>query len=184
MAVDVRGRGDTTPRTNGRPHPAMDAESFLAYEAMILGRPLFGMRMRDAQVAIDYLTARPDVRPDGVALAGWGAGGLLVLHLAAVDARVRAVATVDGLTSYRSLVEHEHYRFPTGAIVPGVVRGPDSPEGYEVDELAAGIAGGADGGAARPVLRLRNVDHLGQPVDPAPEDDAALAESLATWLQG
>jgi len=184
MAVDVRGRGDTTPRTNGRPHPAMDAEAFLAYEALILGRPLFGMRMRDAQVAIDYLTARPDVRPGGVTLAGWGAGGLLALHLAALDARVRAVATVDCLTSYRSLVEHEHYHFPTGAIVPGVVRGPDSPEGYEVDELAASVAGGADGGAARPVLRLRNVDHLGQPAAPAPEDDAALAEALLAWLEG
>jgi pimeloyl-ACP methyl ester carboxylesterase len=162
----------------------MDAESFLAYEALVLGRPLFGMRMRDAQVAIDYLTARPDVAPGGVALAGWGAGGLLALHLAALDPRVRAVATVDTLTSYRSLVEHEHYRFPTGAIVPGVVRGPDSPEGYEVDELAASIESGEGTTTARPVLRLRNVDHLGEPVDPAPADEAALAGTLLTWLEG
>jgi cephalosporin-C deacetylase-like acetyl esterase len=184
MAVDVRGRGDTTPRSNGRAHPAMDAESFLAYEALVLGRPLFGMRMRDAQAAIDYLTARPDVAPGGVALAAWGAGGLLALHLAALDPRVRAVATVDTLASYRSLVEHEHYRFPTGAIVPGVVRGPDSPEGYEVDDLAAGIENGEGAAPGRPLLRLRNVDHLGEPVDPVPVDDAALATALLSWLEG
>jgi hypothetical protein len=79
-------------------------------------------------------------------------------------------------------VEHEHYRFPAGAIVPGVVRGPDSPEGYEVDELAAAVAGGDGATAPRPVLRLRNVDHLGQPVEPEPADDAALAAALLDWL--
>ena len=153
----------------------MEAESFLAYEALVLGRPLFGMRMRDAQLAIDYLHQRADVARDGVVLAGWGAGGLLTLHLAVLDPRVRAVATVDTPASYRALVEHERYQFPTGAIVPGIVRGPDSPDGYEVDELAAHLEG-----QSRAVLRLRNVDHLGQPLQPLA--DEALAEALHSWL--
>ena len=90
MAIDVRGRGETAPRPNGRPpNPVMEAESFLAYEALVLGRPLFGMRMRDAQLAIDYLHTREDVAREGVVLAGWGAGGHLTLHLAVLDPRVR-----------------------------------------------------------------------------------------------
>jgi cephalosporin-C deacetylase-like acetyl esterase len=182
MAVDVRGRGETAPRPNGRVYPAMDAESSLAYEALVAGRPLFGMRLRDAQSAVDYLVARPDVEPVGVTLAGWGAGGLLQLHLAVLDARVRAVATVEAQASYRSLVQHERYRFPTGAIVPGVVRGPDSPEGYEVDELAEWVARGDGALPGRPVLRLRGVDHLGEPLEAV--DDAQVAESLLSWLEG
>jgi hypothetical protein len=126
--------------------------------------------------------ARPDVEPVGVTLAGWGAGGLLQLHLAVLDARVRAVATVEAQASYRSLVQHERYRFPTGAIVPGVVRGPDSPEGYEVDELAEWVARGDGALPGRPVLRLRGVDHLGEPLEAV--DDAQVAESLLSWLEG
>jgi hypothetical protein len=57
-----------------------------------------------------------------------------------------------------------------------VVRGPDSPEGYEVDELAAHLDQ-----QSRPVLRLRDVDHLGQPLQSLP--DEALAEALLSWLQ-
>ncbi|HEX2514543.1 MAG TPA: hypothetical protein VH257_07535 [Chloroflexota bacterium] len=180
MAIDVRGRGETAPRPNGRPpNPVpgstMEEESFLAYEALVLGRPLFGMRMRDAQLAIDYLHHREDVAREGVVLAGWGAGGHLTLHLAVLDPRVRAVATVDAPASYRALVQHERYQYPAGGIVPGVVRGPDSPEGYEVDELAAHLDQ-----QARPVLRLRDTDHLGQPLQPVA--DEALAEALLSWL--
>jgi hypothetical protein len=53
-----------------------------------------------------------------------------------------------------------------------------------VDELAASIERGEGATAGRPLLRLRNVDHLGEPVDPAPADEAALAGSLLTWLEG
>ena len=110
-------------------------------------------------------------------LAGWGAGGHLTLHLAVLDPRVRAVATVDAPTSYRALVEHERYQYPTGAIVPGVVRGPDSPEGYEVDELAARHLGAASPPRAAPA---RTSTTWGSPCRPLA--DEALAETLLSWL--
>jgi len=155
------------------------------------------MRLRDAQVATDYLLARPDVaagapaaapgngdptgdaaaRGRGPVIAGWGAGGLVALHLAALDPRLSAAVTVECQASYRSLVEHEWYAFPTGAIVPGIVRGPDSPDGYEVDDLERAISSGV---RPRPVLRLRDVDHLGRPV--AGETGEDVAQAIASWL--
>jgi pimeloyl-ACP methyl ester carboxylesterase len=147
----------------------------LTYESFVAGSPLFGMRLRDVQAAVAYLLEREDIDPAaGVVLVGWGAGGLLALHLAALDSRVSAVATVDTLARYRSIVEHEHYAHPVSSFIPGVVAGPDSPNGYDLDDLAAELA-------PRPVSRLRSVDHLGQPL--TPETDDAVSAELLSWLQ-
>jgi pimeloyl-ACP methyl ester carboxylesterase len=213
LAVDVRGLGETAPRTNGRPNtPVMGAEAFLTYESFVAGRPLIGMRLRDAAYALDYLVGRCEevdqgrkskdesspATPDSsfvrslplstakgpsssesassrVTVIGWGAGSLLALHLAALDERVTAVATVDTLDSYRSIVEHERYAHPVSSFVPGAVAGPDSPNGYDLDDLAAAIA-------PRPVLRLRSVDHLGQPL--SGNTDEQVCHRLLDWLAG
>jgi cephalosporin-C deacetylase-like acetyl esterase len=177
LAVDVRGIGETAPRATGRANPrVMGAEAFLTYESFVAGRPLFGMRLRDAQAAVAYLLERPDVdAASGVVLVGWGAGGLLALHLAVLDPRIQAAAAVDTLARYRSLVEHEHYAHPVSSFIPGVVAGPDSPNGYDLDDLVGEMA-------SRPVLRLRPVDHLGQPV--TSESDKEVSAQLLAWLKG
>jgi hypothetical protein len=71
---------------------------------------------------------------------GWGAAGLLALHLAAVDDRVRRVGVVGAIERIRSLVERERYDYPIGWLAPGLVRGADSPDGYDVDDLVRVIA--------------------------------------------
>ncbi|HEX2032574.1 MAG TPA: acetylxylan esterase [Chloroflexota bacterium] len=180
MTIDVRGTGETAPLSTGREsegHTArvMGAEAFLTYESFVVGRPLLGMRLRDVACAVDYLRAREDVeRAAGVTLVGWGAGGLIALHLAGLEPEVCAVATVDTLASYRSLVEHEHYAHHVGAMVPGIVRGPDSPDGYDVDDLLGLIA-------PRPVLQLRPADHLDRPL--SSETDGQVGERLLAWLR-
>ena len=142
MAVDVRGVGETAPRTAGRSASwIMSAEAFLAYEALVAGSPLVGMRLRDAAVGLEYLLEREDVDASrGVTVVGRGGAGLLALHLAAVDERVSGVVMVETVESYRSQVEHERYELPVGWMAPGAVRGPDSPNGYDVDDLIELIA--------------------------------------------
>jgi cephalosporin-C deacetylase-like acetyl esterase len=173
--VDVRGTGETAPRESGRPNRlVMGAEAFLTYETFVAGKPLFGMRVRDAACAVEHLLQRPDVdEAAGVALVGWGAGGLWALHLAALDEQVSRVCTIQTLESFRSLVEHARYSHSVSSMIPGVVRGPDSPNGYDLDELTAEIS-------PRPVLRLRPVNHLNQPMDAA--DDAEIAIQTARFL--
>jgi len=170
-AVDVRGVGETAPRSNGRePEWLKGAEAFLAYECIVLGRPLLGMRVRDAACAVDYLLARQDVdAAQGVTVIGWGAGGLLALHLAALDERVTAAATVGTLARYRSLLEHERYAHPAGNMVSGSA----GPEGYDLDSLERLIA-------PRPLLRLRSVDHLAQPL--TGETDDEVNTQLVEWM--
>jgi cephalosporin-C deacetylase-like acetyl esterase len=176
MTIDVRGTGETASPARGRPNEWVSgAEAFLTYESFVLGKPLLGMRLRDLACAVEYLGSRADVDAGaGVAVVGWGASGLLALHLAALEPSVRAVAAVDTLASYRSLVEHEHYSHHVSGMVPGVVRGVDSPDGYDVDDLV-------DLAAPRPVLRLRPVDHLNQPL--VAETDEEVKDSLLRWLR-
>ena len=141
-AVDVRGAGETAPRPTGRSgSPIMGAEPFLTYESFVAGAPLFGMRLRDAALALDYLLTRDDVDASrGAVVIGRGGAALLALHLAALDERVTTIVTLEMVESYRSLIEHERYALPVSWMVPGVVRGPDSPNGYDVDDLIRLIA--------------------------------------------
>lgn len=176
LAIDVRGVGETAPRPTGRANPEiMGAEALLTYESFVAGKPLFGMRLRDIVCAVNYLTARPDVAAAaGVTLVGWGAGGLLGLHAAALDERVSALAAINTLASYRSLVAHEHYAHHVSSFIPGVVATQDSPDGYEVDDVAALVT-------PRPLLRLRPVDHMNAPLTAETDDDVSSA--LLGWLQ-
>lgn len=167
-AVDVRGVGETAPRPTGRAQPWMNAESFLTYESFVAGRPLLGMRLWDAACVVHSLLGRTDVDPAaGVIAVGWGAAGLLALHLGAVDGRVRHVVMVDTVSSIRSLVESERYDHPVSWLVPGMVRGADSPDGYDVDDLIGLIA-------PRTVQRVTAADATG-----SGEWVAALLESAA-----
>ena len=86
---------------------------------------------------------------------------------------VSAVATIDTLVSYRSLVEHERYAHHVSSFIPGVVANPDSPDGYDLEDLEALIA-------PRPALRLRPVDHLQQPL--SEETDGQSQQRLVDWL--
>ena len=164
-AVDVRGVGETAPRSTGRAQPWMSAESFLAYESLVVGRTLLGQRLRDAACAVDALLARPDVRAvDGLVVVGWGAAALLALHLAAVDDRVRYVVTVGALESVRSLVESERYEFPFSWLSPGLVRGADSPDGYDVDDLVALVASRCTVSSALEANSAAALAHLTMPI--------------------
>jgi hypothetical protein len=50
------------------------------------------------------------------------------------------------------------------SFISGVVRGADSPNGYDLDDLVA-LA------SPRPVARLRPVNHLNQPLDGTTDQD-------------
>jgi len=107
-------------------------------------------------------------------VVGWGSGGLIALHLAALDQRVRSVTTIGTLASYRSIVEHERYEHSVAGFVPAAVAGLDSPDGYDLPDLAAAIA-------PRRVLQLRPLDHLGRVI--GEERAENVPAKLLEWLK-
>jgi dienelactone hydrolase/lysophospholipase L1-like esterase len=75
-----------------------------------LGRTLWGMFVRDDQVALDYLARRPEVDPTRIGATGMSMGSTRAWWLAAVDDRIAAVVAVACLTRYQNLIAHGELR--------------------------------------------------------------------------
>jgi carboxymethylenebutenolidase len=93
----------------------------------------------DLKAAVDYLTARPDVRKEAVGVIGWDSGGGYALDAAIHDSRLRAVVVCYGrLTTDPALLA------PLQASVLGLFAGKDegiSPETIESFRRAMTKAG-------------------------------------------
>ena len=104
-----------------------DQEMSLFKLNLWLGRTLWGMMLRDEQIALDYLASRPEVDPKRIGAQGMSMGSTRSWWLAAIDDRIRAVVGVACFTRYEDLVAiralraHGIYYF-----VPGILRHFDS----------------------------------------------------------
>jgi hypothetical protein len=96
--------------------------------AGLVGRTLVGLRTDDAIGAVDYLAQRADVDPARISAVASEHMGVVLLHAAVLDRRLRHIAIDHALTSYRSLVDAP---LPIGApedVIPGVMLRYDLPD--------------------------------------------------------
>jgi dienelactone hydrolase len=151
LAIDPRGTGETAPVGVNRERNyrgfVHDDETSLTYESLGAGVTMLGMRTRDVLRALDYLETRSEIDRNRIAAIGHGSAGLLVLHAAALDERIRSVASLGALVSYAAVVENEIYAHRP-SLFP-----PQGLSKYDLPELAALIA-------PRPLLLLNAVDHV------------------------
>ena len=116
------------------------------------GRSLWGMQLRDEQIAIDYLVSRPEIDAERIGIEGMSMGSTRAWWLAALDDRVKAVVGVACFTRYKELIEqrqlkaHGIYYF-----VPGVLNHFDT-------EVIMGLI------APRPFLALTGDSDQGSPL--------------------
>lgn len=100
-----------------------DQEMSLFKLNLWLGRTLWGMMLRDEQIALDYLASRPEVDPERIGAQGMSMGSTRAWWLGAIDDRVKAVVGVACFTRYEDLIAirelkaHGIYYF-----VPGLLR--------------------------------------------------------------
>jgi hypothetical protein len=116
------------PGTDDMKSPILGPFYLLSLRADLVGRTLIGMRIDDVIHAIDYLTNRADVDPAAITASADGHMGLVLLHAAVLDRRIKQIAVDHVLTSYRSLLDAP---LPTGApedILPGVLLHYDIPD--------------------------------------------------------
>ncbi len=118
-----------------------------------LGRTLWGMMVRDDQIALDYLCQRPEVDAKRIGATGMSMGSTRSWWLAAVDERVAAVVGVACLTRYENLIRHGNlkahglYYFSYGLL-----------KHFDTEGVLALIA-------PRPFLALTGDIDYGSPVD-------------------
>lgn len=140
------GRGPDGPKQKGK----QEEESWFKYFAW-RGQTMFGMIVRDDQIALDVLAARPDVDPKRIGATGISMGSTRTWWLAALDERIAAAVGVCCLTRYQNLIQenclHQHgiYYF-----VPGVLKH------FDMEAVTSLIA-------PRPFLTLSGADDKGSP---------------------
>lgn len=116
------------PGTEDMKSPLLSPFYLLSLRADTVGRTLLGMRVDDVMLATDYLVARDDVDRASISAQAAGHMGLVLLHAAVLDSRLRHIYVDHALTSYRSLVNAP---LPIGApedIVPGALLHYDLPD--------------------------------------------------------
>jgi lysophospholipase L1-like esterase len=75
-----------------------------------MGRTLWGMFVRDDQIALDYLCGRPEVDRSRIGATGMSMGSTRSWWLAGVDERVACTVGVACLTRYENLIRHGQLR--------------------------------------------------------------------------
>src|SRR5579859_6070650 len=132
--ADVRGFGETmSPRHISDPHldyfdprDGMDAD--FTFASFFLGRPLLGMRVRDARAVINFLRARSDVDPARVTIIGRGWAGMVALFAAATSPAVSSVVVEGTPVSFAEIARAELYNQPVSLMLPGVLQDFDLPD--------------------------------------------------------
>ena len=128
-AVDVRGIGDSRPDTCG-PNQFLTPygnDYFYAAHSIMLGESYPAQRAFDLLRVIAWLksSGRTEIH---LAARGWGT---IPATLAAVlSDDVQQVTLKQGLTSWTSIAETEHYKWPLSSFVPGVLKSFDLPDCY------------------------------------------------------
>jgi len=129
FSVDLRGWGDS--EMSVYPYEVASwgsRDRFTAYTSFALGDPILSMRIRDGLSALAWLRTQPDCAAKPILLTGAGQGGLVALHLAAIDQNVAGVLIWDALISYRDLLETPHFSWPAEVILPEILKFYDLPE--------------------------------------------------------
>lgn len=129
LAVDLRGFGETRPKTN---ETGTYARYFGDYRdsmmALLVGKTMTGMRAVDIVRGLDVLAARGDVDAARIALAGRGGAAIPALYATLLDRRVASVAVEGMLNSYDTVVSERIAVGVTEQIVPSVLKYFDLPD--------------------------------------------------------
>lgn len=119
--------------------------------AELVAKTLVGLRIDDAIRCVDWLSSRPDVNPAAISARASGAMGIVLLHAAALDPRIREVTVDRTLLSYKDAVESPVTRNLAQSVLPGVLHY------YDLPGLVVGIS-------PRPVSIVSPINGEGNPV--------------------
>jgi len=136
------------PGTEGLKSPYLGSFNLLSLRAFLVGKTIVGIQIDDAIHAVDSLALRADVDPSRIAIYGNGPLGIVALHAAALDSRIRSVIVENTLASYRMVLDQPLHRNISEAMIPGVLRK------YDVGNLVMAIS-------PRPVTIINPQDATG-----------------------
>jgi cephalosporin-C deacetylase-like acetyl esterase len=116
------------PGTEETKSPILGPFYLTELRAELVGKTLIGMRVDDVIHAVDYLAARRDIDPNNITVVANGHMGLVALHAAVLDPRIKHVTVDHVLESYRSLLDAPMPLDAPQDILPGVLLRYDIPD--------------------------------------------------------
>ena len=117
------------PGTEETKSPILGPFYLTELRSELVGKTLLGMRVDDVIRAVDYLASRPDVDPSQITAEATDPHlGLVLLHAAVLDPRLKHVTVLGVLSSYRSLIANPLPLDAPQDILPGVLRHYDIPD--------------------------------------------------------
>jgi cephalosporin-C deacetylase-like acetyl esterase len=122
------------PGTEGLKSAYLGSFNLLSLRAFLVGKTIIGLQIDDAIRAVDSLAARPDVDASRITIYGNGPLGIVALHTAALDSRIRSVVVENTLASYRMVLDQSLHRNISEVMIPGVLRK------YDVGNLMMAIS--------------------------------------------
>jgi dienelactone hydrolase len=129
-----------------------DQESSLFKINLWFGRSLWGMQLRDEQIALDYLLSRPEIDSERIGVEGMSMGSTRSWWLSALDERIKVVVGIACFTRYKELIEQRQLRaHGIYYFVPGMLN-------YFDTEALMGLI------APRPFLVLTGDSDAGSPL--------------------
>ena len=102
--------------------------------AFLVGKTIVGLRADDVLRAVDYLASRPDVDLAKLEAQGNGPMGIVLLHAAVLDPRIRSITLVHTLASYRMALEDPMPHNLAQSVIPSVL------QHYDLDDLLMATA--------------------------------------------
>jgi cephalosporin-C deacetylase-like acetyl esterase len=136
------------PGTEGLKSPYLGGFNLLSLRASLVGKTIVGLQIDDAIHAANSLAARADVDASRITIYGNGPLGIVALHTAALDSRIRSVIVENTLASYRMALDQPLHRNISEIMIPGVLRK------YDVGNLVLAIS-------PRPVTIINPQDATG-----------------------
>lgn len=129
FTVDLRGWGDTRPAFVPYDMPGWAArERWLGYVSSALGDHVLAMRIRDGLSALAWLRAQPQIDPARVVVGGRGMGGVVALHVAAIDGATAGAFALESLATFESLCTAGECAYPHDAYLADVLLHYDLPD--------------------------------------------------------
>jgi len=154
IAIDAYCFGERSGKGPGGEQEKGSAEEMTAskYE-LWQGRSLWGMMIRDDQIALGYFLSRPEIDTERVGITGISMGATRSWWLMALDERIKTGVAVACLTRYQDLIAEQKLKYHgIYYYVPGILKHFDT-------EAIVGMI------APRPVLFMTGDRDPGSPVN-------------------
>lgn len=127
LALDVSGTGELAQKSRGYADQWFGQER-IAWLALMTGRPLVSLQMRDITRGLDVLAARGFRPSAGVLGVARGPVSAALLHAAAIDSRIGQLILEDMPCSYTAIATAPIHHRIFEMVVPGVLGQYDLPD--------------------------------------------------------